>query len=271
MLYLIDFFVLAVTLNNAIPKIEEESKTKILIGQKDADRSLRLKICTVEENHDLFFKKAVEKIENVLIELIGADQSRGRLLDDMALSCDTSKRPDGAVLQRSPLNSGERVWMYVIEFPFEFIKGEKKQLVLPSIDGKLHDEMHHAKCNLILCKENFGFKLSCDPYAMVLGKQAKGVSAAVKCAKSAIERFKIPSLESLCMKLPIGTKLEHQFQSIRSEFHPTRKKTAMPSSRRLSIPSWLLSDPTFRERVQSKFLIHFYIFCLVVLSLTYEV
>jgi len=240
------------TLNYMIPTIEEECKSKIFFGGKDSDPSqnLRLKICTPEENHDLFFKKAVEKIENVLVELIGADQSRGRLLYDMALSYDTSKRPDGVVLQRSPLNSRERVWMCVIEFPFEFIQGEKKKLVLPSIDGRLHDEMHHAKCNLVLCKDNFGFELSCEPYALVLGKQAKGVSAAIGCVKSAIERYNRPSLASLCVPSSLGTS-ELQSPSFCWEFHRTPKKSVFPSSRRLSIPSWLLSDPSFRGRVQS--------------------
>lgn len=254
------------TLNDMIPTIEEECKSKILIGGKeskdsDPSQNLRLKICTPEENHDLLFKKAIEKIENVLVELTGADLSRGRLLYDMALLCNTSTRPDGAVLQRSPLNSHERVWMRVIEFPFEFIQGEMKKLVLPTIDGRLHDEMHHAKCNLILCKDNFGFKLSCEPYALILGKQAKGVSAAIGCVKSAIERYRRPSLASLCVPLSLGTS-ELQSQSFRWEYHRTPKKSVSQCSRMLSIPSWLLSDPSFRERVQRKFLFRIYIILL---------
>ena len=57
-----------------------------------------------EAEQDKGVDKAIEMVENRIVEMLGGDEARGRLLCDMALSyCDV--KPGGAVLQRNPLNS----------------------------------------------------------------------------------------------------------------------------------------------------------------------
>ena len=235
-----------------MPNIEQGSGSKLHLEETEMDDSRRLSIVirAPAESTDAIVKNVTQMLEDVLVGIID-EESRGRLLYDMALACNVDIRSDGAVLQRNPLNSADRVWMCVVDFPTYVIEGVQKHFVIPSIDGKSYDEIHNAKCTLKICKDNFNVKLSrCKPYALILGKQVKNVSAAIVVIKNAIKRFRqiseVPSLQSLTVT---SSRTLNDHMPLFGVSNRSRAQF-INNARKVAIPMWLVSDPNFRERVR---------------------
>ena len=193
-------------------------------------------------------KKSIELVENCLVKYLGAEEARGRLLYDMALSYGGA-RPDGAVLQRNPLNSCERVWMCVVELPAEIHDGELTYLIPYSIDGKTHDSIHQVNCTFKLCRDSFGVKLfSCRPYVMIMGKQAMNVSQAIVIAKNTLKMFKQNKMAQLVKDMyylppsQLGTLMNSN----------AANNKAPPKPRTVSIIGWYISEVSFQSHIQDE-------------------
>lgn len=192
---------------------------------------------------------AIEAIEDALIKnVIVSEPSRARFLYDMAMEYSEVK-PDGSVQQRNPFNSSERVWMNVVDIPL--IKDDKKCYVSPFLDGKVNDEIHAAKSCLEICKENFGNEVHrCNPYVLVTSKQAKNAAFATAAVKNAIKRHaqKTAAFE-VSMSVPADAPSRPAPLALNVKHQPSKPTF---KSRKITIPSWLMSDEVLRQDMQSK-------------------
>ena len=135
--------------------------------------------------------KATDIIEDALVGLIGAQESKGKLLYDLTESY--SEAWLGGVIQmRNPLNSCERVWATIVDLPTYVDKeGNQKYLLPPFISKAMEIHMHGLKCEVKICTENFGVELShCDPYATIMGRSKTNVCTAVELIMKAIKSCK---------------------------------------------------------------------------------
>lgn len=188
-------------------------------------------------------RNAIEAVEDTLIkDVIASEPSRGRFLYDMALEYGEVK-PDGILQQRNPLNSSERVWMNVIDIP---------SVISSLIDGKMNDNIHKAKSCLVVCKENFGNTLHrCQPYVLVTSKQAKNVAFATSAVNNAIKRHAQNNIDVPFSSdwTPANVPSHHKPLALDTTRHadkPTIK------SRKITIPSWFMSDEALRRDLQRK-------------------
>eukprot|EP00804_Cyclotella_cryptica_P008398 CCRYP_003925-RC/>CCRYP_003925-RC protein AED:0.03 eAED:0.03 QI:96/1/1/1/0.66/0.5/4/138/634 len=200
------------TISGAVPVIEQMTGCIVRIVETTTDFSL---VVRAPNNVSSLIRGAIEIVENAMIQMvIVSEQSRGRFLYDMA-SYYGEMKPDGAVQQRSPFNSTERVWMNVIDIPVQTV-GEE-------------------------LRDNFGTKLlRCEPYILIIGKQAKNVSIATAAIKNAIKRHTQKSAQVVPTSL---------INNERLRCSPHTNSTF--KSRKLTLPLWLLSDEAFRQRIHA--------------------
>jgi hypothetical protein len=227
--------------------IHETTHCTFLIDERELNgvHQVQLTICE-ETDQGSGIKCAIEMVENVLVRLLGSDESRGRLLYDLALSYSDDVRPEGVVFQRNPLNSLQRVWMCVVDLPCEVHEGELKYLVTPFLDGDTFDQMHQANCIMKICTENFGVKLiRCRPYALILGKQVKNMYSALLVTKNALKRYKQNKIGLACNPVPSS---RWASSSVSNAVAATKQGALKP--RIITIPEWLFEDISFREEIR---------------------
>ena len=189
-------------------------------------------------------KNAIETVENTLVSVLGVEESRGRFLYDMARSFNNMKY-HGAVYQRNPLNSCERIWMTVVEIPSAFLQGNPSMSPFSSAD--FQENMHRAKCTLIICRGND--LLRCQPYVLVLGKQVKLVDRAVVATKQAMKQY---------MQTLAGKSLPSNSNAKSPEIPRSWAPKSKSNPRKLIIPGWLLSDDLFLQQIKGVYcFIHF--------------
>ena len=231
------------TISGAVPVIEQLTGCVLRLVETSTDFNL---VVHAANNASALIRGAIEIVENSLIQMIiVSEQSRGRFLYDMA-SCYSEMKPDGAVQQRNPFNSFEKVWMNLIDIPAQTVGEELKYSISPFIDGKINDDIHAAKCILNICRDNFGTQLlRCEPYILIVGKQAKNVSIATAAIKNAIKRHTQKSVEFI--RNP--SKNNEQFRCL-----PHTNSSF--KSRKFTLPSWLVSDEAFRQQIHSKCIVH---------------
>ena len=185
-------------------------------------------------------KIAIETIENSLVSVLCVEES-GRFLYDVARSFkSTKKHHDGAVYQRNPLNSCECIWMSVVEIPSSLVEG------MPSMrsfnNAEFQENMHRAKCTLIICRSNLNASLlRCWPYVLVMGKQEKHVDQAVALTEKAMKQ----ATQTLAYK---SSTSNANVKSSKNYHSMAPKSTYNP--RKLMIPGWLLSDDLFLQQIK---------------------
>lgn len=235
--------VLSGTVSGAVPVIEQLTGCVLRLVETSTDVNL---VVHAANNVSTLVRGAIELVENALIQkVIVSEQSRGRFLYDMA-SCYSEMKSDGTLQQRSPFNSFEKVWMNVIDIPAQTMGEELKYSISPFIDSKINDDIHAAKCILNICRDNFGTQLlRCEPYILIVGKQAKNVSIATASIKNAIKRHAQSSVEFIPNSSRNNGPL-HCLPYANSSF----------KSRKLTLPSWLVSDEAFCQRIHSKCVAH---------------
>jgi len=126
-------------------------------------------------------------IENALLKFLGADESRCKLLYDLALSY-TQHPVDGIIHMRNPLCSTERVWANIID-----LSPYSKEWHTSLVKKEVNEEMHELRCTLKVCRENFGVKLvRCRPYVMIMGRQKTSTGAAIDFVKRVLMKHTTP-------------------------------------------------------------------------------
>lgn len=239
-------------MTHSIPIIYKTTGCKILIEERESNGKHQVGLTLHEQAEPCSgTKKAIELVENTLVGLVGQEESRGRLLYDMALSYG-DVRPDGVVFQRNPLNSMERVWMCLIDLPCYMHEGEMKYLASPFADGETFEQMHKANCALKLCKESFGVKLvRCPPYAFIFGKQVNNVSSALVVGRNALKRFKQNNM-ALISQASVNKPLPPSRWDGLLDSNSVSKKVA-PKQRIVAIPEWLILDVAFQQQIESMY------------------
>ena len=238
-------------LSSCSAAIHEKTGCNIAVEERDQKIGNHVWL-TVSGEQGKATKKAVELVENCLVGTIGAEEARGRLLYDMALSCDGA-RPDGALLQRNPLNSFEKVWMWLVDLPAEVHDGELKFSFAPFAKGAFVESLHGTSCTVKICRESFGVKLSfCRPYVMIFGSQVKSVSQAIVITKNALKQYKQLRVVQIsqCMSKQAG--LPSQIGGAMSSLN-TMSKKANPKPIIMTLPSWLVSTESFRYQIEGTF------------------
>lgn len=146
-------------------------------------------------------KKAKEKLENLLLDYVGADGSKGRLFYDLACHFTTfslarfeSKHSSSSVYQRNPFSQGpEKCWMNVVEIPYvsEQFTGRKlyhAKYIFARENGVLSLIRHETGCCIQLCGDDYDFPTNlCDPYLWVWGSERDLVDKAVNFLNTVIE------------------------------------------------------------------------------------
>merc|ERR1712129_288013 len=109
-------------------------------------------------------------IEDACVEIIGAQESKGRLIYDLTESY-SEVWMCGVIQMRNPLNSCERLWVSLVDLPMSTNKEGKTFCLLSPFVSKETDEfVHSLKCTVKLCADNFDINLiHCQPYAMIMG------------------------------------------------------------------------------------------------------
>jgi len=233
------------TLTHSTTNIYQSTGCKILIEERTSQ--VWLALCD-HLGQGSGIKRATEILENKLVHLVGQEESRGRLLYDIAMSYADDVRPDGVVFQRNPLNSCERVWMCLVDFPAEVHDGVMKYIISPFVSGETYYQIHQANCTMKICRDSFGVKLfRCRHYALILGKQAKSVSAALVIAKNALKRFKQNKMYQTSYAL-LDNPVPSRWDGL-PDSKKVNKKVA-PKPVIVAIPEWLMLDVSFQQQIK---------------------
>ena len=180
---------------------------------------------------------AIEMVENVLVKVLGAEESKGRLLYDIARSFQNTKKDEAILETRNPLNSSNRVWMALVELPKKMILNSSAGAIdtSPFVDSSFQGTIHNTRCTVLLGKHNFGTELvHCQPYVLILGKQANHVNNAVNLTKKAI-RLRQSSQEPHTLGL-------HETRYLANKSNANTKK--------VMLPVWLLADASYQKEIE---------------------
>ena len=135
--------------------------------------------------------KATDIIENDLLDLLGAEESKPRLLYDLTESYSEVSH-DGLIMMRNFMQSFERVWAGIVEIPISHVdeNGNTKYSTCPFLCKETDDEMHKVGCTLKVCGDNFGIRLHrCKPYVIITGKQKGNVGKALEYVTKSLKKY----------------------------------------------------------------------------------
>jgi len=128
-------------------------------------------------------KMASNMIEDALLALLGAEESKSMLLYDLTKSY--SRNPvDGIIHMRNPLNPYGIIWA-------NFINLTDHSNFTPALTTRrVYEEMHRLRCTLKICRDSFGIEMRhCQPYVMILGRQKTDVAKAIYFIRSSINEL----------------------------------------------------------------------------------
>ncbi|KAL7431699.1 hypothetical protein ACHAXM_002840 [Skeletonema potamos] len=183
-----------------IKRIENEARCKVhIVRSGDGEAPfVQMKIYVEAMNtpsalRDL--KLARQMIQSLLLEFVGNDGSRGRLLYEVAQSCWGSHRPNQstsrAVKDFRPffISGQQEVYMSVVELPF--VREEGGQIFHGAhnvlMKGNL-DKIQASGCFVYIVQNGFRIPTErCDPYVFVYGKHFRSVDRAVDTVKYIIK------------------------------------------------------------------------------------
>ena len=180
-------------------RIEHETRCKVRIvrsGDTEEAPFIPMKIHIEAMNatkalRDL--KTARQIIQSLVLEYVGNDGCRGRLLFEIAKHCWGTHRPNQstsrAINDFNPFfNSGQHVFMSMVELPFVCEEGRKIFHAAHSVLMKASLERIQATgCFVQVAQSGFSIPTElCDPYVFVYGKTYRCVDRAVDIIKNVI-------------------------------------------------------------------------------------
>ena len=171
---MVGFFTLG-HLSGDIDMIRAETACSVKISHDDYG-TLRVIIRSDDGNRGL--GRARGMVEETIIEFLNDENSKGRLLYDLAttasgsINFDHIRTSDGFVLQEMP----KRVWMKLLELPYAESNGGRKQYHGKFLLNRhLQDEMiHGTDC----VKRIYAFRdepIWCEPYILISGQRKEDV------------------------------------------------------------------------------------------------
>ena len=134
-------------------------------------------------------KNARRKVEDLILDFIQNDGSKGRLMYELAVSCWGAHRSkyssSNAVKQRNPFNDYRENFMSVVDLPSEVIKGKRcfhgEFLLKAHVLGQIKKQ---SGCTIKICGDDFNIPVElCNPYVLVYGGSFKDVDRAVEIIK----------------------------------------------------------------------------------------
>lgn len=143
---------------------------------------------------DIHFAR--EKIQDLLLDFVQRDGSRGQLLYDVASSCEGDHRPAAShsvcVRAKDPFaEDGREVYMTVVHLPYEEVRGKKEFhvnfLLTSSLLSYLWKEMD---CYVKAVSNESGIPTKlCWPYLLVMGESWHNVDRAVKELHEVMKKY----------------------------------------------------------------------------------
>eukprot|EP00984_Skeletonema_dohrnii_P006792 scaffold2425_cov76-Skeletonema_dohrnii-CCMP3373.AAC.8 len=140
---------------------------------------------------------ARQLIQSLLLQFVGNDGCRGRLLYDVAQSCWGVHRPSqstsNAVKDINPFyptqdrGSGKEYFMSVVELPYKVTKEGKSVHAAYLLSRETLQKIQAAGAYIRVVATEFQIPTSlCEPYVLACGKTYEGVDRAVDIVKDAI-------------------------------------------------------------------------------------
>ncbi|KAL7427503.1 hypothetical protein ACHAXM_000874 [Skeletonema potamos] len=192
--------------NRPMTRINRESQCKVHIDMKN-DIFVPMKIYVEPLNAPTAqqgLKRAREMIQDLFLEYVGHDGSRGRLVYEIARSCWGSHRPShsssDAVKDVNPLRDNQSVdYMSVVELSYEQTR-EKSFHAAHILHKPFLQEIGEVGCDLILVANGFRIPTKlCDPYVLVYGRKYQDVDKAVQMVQR-----KISDHQGVCGKCTLN-------------------------------------------------------------------
>ena len=135
------------------------------------------------------------KIQHLLLDYVGGDGSRGRLVYECALSCWGSHRPktstSKAVKVSDPFNSGTGRFMTVLPLPYQLhSRGNKvyhaANLLISEVQRRI---TYEANSYIKLVGDEFKVPCKlCEPYVLVMGSSSQGVDKGADIVKEVVKK-----------------------------------------------------------------------------------
>eukprot|EP00573_Skeletonema_grethae_P012709 CAMPEP_0201710630 /NCGR_PEP_ID=MMETSP0578-20130828/58724_1 /ASSEMBLY_ACC=CAM_ASM_000663 /TAXON_ID=267565 /ORGANISM="Skeletonema grethea, Strain CCMP 1804" /LENGTH=466 /DNA_ID=CAMNT_0048199661 /DNA_START=1411 /DNA_END=2811 /DNA_ORIENTATION=- len=194
--------------SQTIKRINRESHCRVHVDMKE-DVFVPIKIHVEPLNastaqQDL--RRARQMLQDLLLDYVGNDGCRGRLLCEIAQSCWGAHRPShstsNAVKDVNPLQDNPMVtFMSIVEISYEENNMKEKSFHAAHI---LHrpflNDVSDVGCDLILVEKGFRvFTNLCDPYVFVYGRRYQDVDKAVQLVKDKIRHH-----QRVCGKCIMG-------------------------------------------------------------------
>jgi len=190
--------------NRCLKDIERETNCSIKVNNVDKRSGSFLHPMTIsvvprahqsQANKDRDTHFARVKIQDLLLDYVGHDGSRGRLLYEAASSCSGAHRPkgslSGAVKAKDPFatEDGPQGFMTLMHLPFEVIKGKNQFHVDFLLTSSLLKHVWvETNCYVKACVNGSGIPIKlCYPYLLVMGKDWRGVDRAFGMLNQAIK------------------------------------------------------------------------------------
>lgn len=175
--------------------IREETQCKIDVVW--GDKPMMIKIFTENKSENQgsrlhCLRKVRLIIQDLFLEFVGSDGSRGRLVCEIAKSCWGAHRPNNstsnAVNDINPFHSDRsQCYMSVVDIPNDYVREGKHHQLHMALVGSIRD----AGCKMDIVADGFTHTTKlCDPYVLVYGSTSKfqDVDRAVKMVKDKIRR-----------------------------------------------------------------------------------
>lgn len=145
-------------------------------------------------------QRAKEQVEDILIEYIKGDNSKGRLFYDMAISCSffhgQIDERRSTIHQRNPFaSSDQRVWMNIIELPYCRDRDSNRKMyksffIVNKSIGLLGTVHGRTGCIVKICDDNLNVPVQYgEPYVLVTGSEPHLVDEAVQIITRAIKDY----------------------------------------------------------------------------------
>ena len=173
--------------------INRKSQCTVHIDMKD-DVFVPLKIYVEAINRSTAqqdLTRARHMIQDLFLDYVGNDGSRGRLIYELARSFCGPHRPknssSNAVKDANPLLGNHSVdYMSIVELSYEHTR-EKSFHAAHILHKPFLQEISGLGCDLILVAKGFKIPTNlCDPYVFVYGRKFQDVDGAVQIVKKKI-------------------------------------------------------------------------------------
>ena len=174
-------------------------RVKVILGEKGNVISVPMTIHVEAMNAPTALEDltvARQMIQSLLLQFVGNDGSRGRLLYEVAQSCWGPHRPNestsNAVRDVNPFhNHPSEDYMSVVELPYNFTREGTPVHAASLLSRETLDRLKAADAFIRVVATEFKIPTKlCEPYALVCGKSYQSVDRGVDIVKEIIRRRK---------------------------------------------------------------------------------